>query len=99
MASPHLIQRFGQRACQSLYTKAREYDLRHFAISFWLLAGVSISQAAAWAGNSESVIWAFYAKLMSGQEKAALDMIDRATTLYGRPVDSVTAPDSEADQA
>jgi integrase len=63
----------------------RPYDLRHFAISFWLLAGISVTQAALWAGNSEAVIWAFYAKLMSGQEKAAMEMIDRATRLYGKP--------------
>jgi len=64
---------------------ARPYDLRHFAISFWLLAGVAVTQVAAWAGNSEAVIWAFYAKLMNGQEKAAMEMIDKATELYGRP--------------
>lgn len=65
----------------------RPYDLRHFAISFWLLAGVAVTQAALWAGNSEGVIWAFYAKLMSGQEKAAMEMIDDATVRYGTPRD------------
>jgi integrase len=63
----------------------RPYDLRHFIISFWLLAGVSVTQVALWAGNSEAVIWKFYAKLMNGQEAAALDLVDRATEERAKP--------------
>ncbi|WP_020522830.1 tyrosine-type recombinase/integrase [Catelliglobosispora koreensis] len=49
----------------------RPYDLRHFALSYWLRAGVSVVQAALWAGNSAAVIWAIYAKVMLGEEAEA----------------------------
>lgn len=39
----------------------RPYDLRHVAISRWLESGISVQQAAAWAGNTSEVIWAHYA--------------------------------------
>jgi integrase len=56
----------------------RPYDLRHFAISYWLNAGVSVSQAAEWAGNSEAVIWAVYAKLINGKDAEARRRVERA---------------------
>jgi integrase len=56
----------------------RPYDLRHFAISYWLNAGVSVSQAAEWAGNSEAVIWAVYAKLINGKDAEARRQVERA---------------------
>jgi integrase len=39
----------------------RPYDLRHVAISRWLEAGIPVSQAASWAGNTSEVIWKHYA--------------------------------------
>ena len=39
----------------------RPYDLRHVAISRWLEAGIPVTQAAAWAGNTAQVIWKHYA--------------------------------------
>ena len=48
----------GQGVISRVY---RPYDLRHTAISWWLEAGVSVAQAAAWAGNTAQVIWAHYA--------------------------------------
>jgi integrase len=39
----------------------RPYDLRHVAISRWLEAGIPVTQAAAWAGNTSEVIWKHYA--------------------------------------
>lgn len=39
----------------------RPYDLRHVAISRWLEAGIPVTQAAKWAGNTSEVIWKHYA--------------------------------------
>jgi integrase len=39
----------------------RPYDLRHVSISRWLEAGIPVSQAASWAGNTSEVIWRHYA--------------------------------------
>lgn len=39
----------------------RPYDLRHVAISRWLEAGIPVTQAANWAGNTSEVIWKHYA--------------------------------------
>jgi integrase len=39
----------------------RPYDLRHVAISRWLEAGIPVTQAASWAGNTSEVIWQHYA--------------------------------------
>jgi integrase len=41
--------------------KYRPYDLRHVAISRWLEAGIPVTQAAQWAGNTSEVIWKHYA--------------------------------------
>lgn len=39
----------------------RPYDLRHVAISRWLEAGIPVTQAAQWAGDTSEVIWKHYA--------------------------------------
>lgn len=39
----------------------RPYDLRHVAISRWLEAGIPVTAAAKWAGNTSEIIWKFYA--------------------------------------
>jgi integrase len=39
----------------------RPYDLRHVAISRWLEAGIPVTQAASWAGNTSEVVWRHYA--------------------------------------
>ena len=41
--------------------KYRPYDLRHVAISRWLEAGIPVTQAANWAGNTSEVVWKHYA--------------------------------------
>ena len=57
----------------------RPYDLRHFAISFWLAAGLAVALVAQWAGNSPAVIWAVYAKVINGMNEEARRMIGDAT--------------------
>lgn len=44
-----------------LTRKYRPYDLRHTTISHWLQRGVSVQQAARWAGNSAQIIFQHYA--------------------------------------
>ena len=57
----------------------RPYDLRHFALSYWLNSGVPAVQVAAWAGNSVNVLLKTYAKCILGQDKTARTLIDEAT--------------------
>jgi integrase len=42
-------------------TVLRPYDLRHTSISRWIEAGIPVTQAAKWAGNTPEVIWKYYA--------------------------------------
>jgi integrase len=42
-------------------TTFRPYDLRHTTISRWIEAGIPVTQAAKWAGNTPEVIWKHYA--------------------------------------
>jgi len=50
----------------------RPYDLRHVAISRWLEAGIPVTQAANWAGNTSEVIWQFYAGVTQDYEMPVL---------------------------
>jgi integrase len=50
----------------------RPYDLRHTAITRWLDAGVSVAQAARWAGNSAQVIFQHYAGVSDEAEMPVL---------------------------
>lgn len=50
----------------------RPYDLRHVAISRWLEAGIPVTQAANWAGNTSEVIWKHYAATTVGYEMPVL---------------------------
>jgi len=50
----------------------RPYDLRHTAISGWLEAGVPVTQAASWAGNTAEMIWKHYANTTSDYEMPVL---------------------------
>lgn len=57
---------FGKRMCEMhsaglIEKRYRPYDLRHVAISRWLEAGIPVTQAAQWAGNTSEVIWKHYA--------------------------------------
>lgn len=57
---------FGQRMTELhsaglIENRYRPYDLRHVAISRWLEAGIPVTQAAQWAGNTSEVIWKHYA--------------------------------------
>lgn len=57
---------FGKRMAQMhaaglIEKRYRPYDLRHVAISRWLEAGIPVTQAAQWAGNTSEVIWKHYA--------------------------------------
>lgn len=61
------FQSFFRRRMQELHkqgeieTVLRPYDLRHTSISRWIEAGIPVTQAAKWAGNTPEVIWKFYA--------------------------------------
>ena len=56
------MKRMGQLHAAGLIKKRyRPYDLRHVAISRWLEAGIPVTQAANWAGNTSEVIWKHYA--------------------------------------
>lgn len=50
----------------------RPYDLRHVAISRWIEAGIPVTQAASWAGNTADVIWKHYAATTSEYEMPVL---------------------------
>ena len=50
----------------------RPYDLRHVAISRWLEAGIPVTQAASWAGNTSDVIWKHYAATTAEYEMPVL---------------------------
>jgi len=50
----------------------RPYDLRHLAISRWLEAGIPVTQAAQWAGNTSEVIWKHYAGVTQDFEMPVL---------------------------
>jgi len=50
----------------------RPYDLRHVAISRWLEAGIPITQAASWAGNTAQMIWKHYANSTTEYEMPVL---------------------------
>ena len=55
-----------------LKSKYRPYDLRHVAISRWLEAGIPVSQAASWAGNTSEIIWKHYAGTTTKYEMPVL---------------------------
>ena len=61
------FQSFFRRRMQELHkqgeieTVLRPYDLRHTSISRWIEAGIPVTQAAKWAGNTPEVIWKYYA--------------------------------------
>jgi integrase len=61
------FQSFFRRRMQELHkqgeieTVLRPYDLRHTSISRWIEAGIPVTQAASWAGNTSEVIWKYYA--------------------------------------
>jgi integrase len=59
----------------------RPYDLRHACVSTWLAAGVPSTQVAEWAGHSVAVLHQIYAKVIAGQESAALERISTALGL------------------
>lgn len=50
----------------------RPYDLRHVAISRWLEAGIPVTQAAQWAGNTSEVIWKHYAATTTSYDMPVL---------------------------
>jgi integrase len=52
--------------------KYRPYDLRHVAISRWLEAGIPVTQAANWAGNTSEVVWKHYANTTTEYEMPVL---------------------------
>ncbi len=49
----------------------RPYDLRHAAVSFWLVAGVDPTRVAEWAGHSVGVLYEVYAAFLDGGEATA----------------------------
>lgn len=68
---------FGKRMSQMheaglIEKRYRPYDLRHVAISRWLEAGIPVTQAAQWAGNTSEVIWKHYAGSTTDYEMPVL---------------------------
>ena len=67
------IKRMSQLHSAGLIKKRyRPYDLRHVAISRWLEAGIPVTQAANWAGNTSEVIWKHYAATTAEYEMPVL---------------------------
>lgn len=58
----------------------RPYDLRHAAVSIWLIAGVEVTRAAEWAGHSVAVLLRVYAKFVDGGESTARRQVQAALT-------------------
>jgi integrase len=56
---------------------ARPYDLRHFALSTWLNAGVDPTEVAERAGNSVEVLLDRYAKCLDGRQEVANSRIEK----------------------
>lgn len=56
----------------------RPYDLRHAAVSLWLLGGVDPATVAEWAGHSLAVLMEVYAAILYGQEAVARRKIQAA---------------------
>lgn len=75
----------------------RPHDLRHTAVAFWIAAGGTPSQIAAWAGHSSVVtVLDRYGHLLPGHEDKVSDALDamadaaRSTPLA--PVRAMDAP-------
>lgn len=72
------FQSFFRRRMQQLHkqgeieTVLRPYDLRHTSISRWIEAGIPVTQAAKWAGNTPEVIWKYYANTTEELETPVL---------------------------
>jgi integrase len=83
------ISRVWDRARKAVFTDQeyksvlakRPYDLRHACVSTWLAAGVPSTQVAQWAGHSVAILHEIYAKIIAGQESAALAKIDQVLGL------------------
>lgn len=56
----------------------RPYDLRHAAVSTWLVGGVDPATVAEWAGHSLSVLMEIYAACVYGQDVVALRLMQQA---------------------
>lgn len=56
----------------------RPYDLRHAAVSLWLVKGVPAAEVAARAGHSVDVLLKVYAKCIDGAEVTVNDRIAEA---------------------
>jgi integrase len=56
----------------------RPYDLRHAAVSTWIMAGIEIPRVAKWAGHSIAVLLKVYAKFIDGGEQTARAKVGRA---------------------
>lgn len=70
----------GDRLYASVLGK-QPYDLRHACGATWLAAGVPSTQVAEWAGHSVAVLHQIYAKVIAGQESAALERTSAALGL------------------
>jgi integrase len=63
----------------------RPYDLRHAAVSTWLVSTNDPAQVAAWAGHSIDVLLKIYAKVLDGQQEQALRRIEDALSPADTP--------------
>ncbi|MYS24932.1 MULTISPECIES: hypothetical protein [unclassified Streptomyces] len=59
-------------------TGKRIYDLRHTCLTTWLNNGVPPAQVAEWAGTSVAMLFAVYARCISGQVKELEQRVEAA---------------------
>lgn len=57
---------------------ARPYDLRHAAVSTWLMGGIEPARVAEWAGHSVSVLYEVYAAFLDGGDQLARQRMQAA---------------------
>lgn len=57
---------------------SRPYDLRHAAVSTWLMGGVEPARVAEWAGHSVSVLYEVYAAFLVGGDELARKRVQAA---------------------
>lgn len=72
----------------------RAYDLRHACVSTWLNGGVDPTQVAQWAGHSLAVLFAIYAKCISGRDEIARQRIEGALGIGDDGTDAAAGAES-----
>jgi integrase len=74
----------GEKQAATSPLARRPYDLRHAAISMWLLSSGDAAQVARWAGHGIDVLLKIYAKVLDGQERRTLQRIEETLNSAAR---------------